>query len=168
VFPASREIRVKFNDRGVLDVAVIGVCRAGPSNYMPEETNLTFIDSGSALLDAYRKVKDAECVIIICDADRSVAADWLALLEAETGTRPDVILSSSMHPTRSSRILIGQTPMTTAGRQGKYLDLVHAIPLEESGWDIRKSGIELNASVPDDPKIVELVEMMGGDTLRER
>lgn len=165
VFPASKEIRINFKDGGVLDVAVIGVCRSGPSNYMPEETNLAFINPGPALLDAYRKVKDAKCIIILCDVDRSIAADWLGYLEAETGTRPDMILSSNLHPTRSARILIGQTPMTTAGRQGKYLDLVQVIPMGESGWDIRKSGIKLDATIPDDSKIVELVEMMGGDSL---
>ncbi|GBE30952.1 hypothetical protein BMS3Bbin04_01990 [bacterium BMS3Bbin04] len=166
VFPASKKISVKFKDGGELEVAVIGVCRAGPSNYMPEETNLTFIDPGPALLKAYNKVKDADCVLILCDADRSVAADWLGYLEAETGTRPDIVLSSNMHPIRSARILIGQTPMTTAGMQGKYLDLVQVIPLKETGWDIRKSGIKLDATVPDDPKILELISIMSGDTLK--
>jgi 2',3'-cyclic-nucleotide 2'-phosphodiesterase (5'-nucleotidase family) len=157
LFPASETFRVNFKDGGSLDVAVIGICRAGSNNYMPPETGLEFVNPDEVLLKAYKKVMNEPCVIVLCDADRSVAADWLGMLETETGSRPDMILSSNMHPVRTQRILIGQTPMTTAGRQGKYLDLVHAFPLDQGGWDVRKTGFELSDEVADDPHIAELV-----------
>lgn len=157
LFPAYEIVKVKFRDGGSLEVAVIGVCRSGSSNYMPPETGLEFVNSDEVLLKAYKKVMDKPCVIIISDADRSVAANWLGMLEEETGSRPDMILSSNMHPVRTNRILIGKTPMTTAGRQGKYLDLLHAFPLDQGGWDVRKTGIELNDGIADDPRIVDII-----------
>jgi len=158
LFPAYEIIKVNFRNGGTLEVAVIGVCRSGSQNYMPPETGLEFINSDEVLLAAYKKVMDKPCVIILSDADRSVAANWLGMLEEQTGSRPDMILSSNMHPVRTNRILIGQTPMTTAGRQGKYLDLLHAFPLEQGGWDLRKTGIELNDEITDDPEIVNIID----------
>ncbi len=163
IFPATKRVTLKFADGGSMDVGIVGVCRAGTNNYMPPESGLAFADPGPALLEAYREVMDAPCVVLLTDADRGITADWLAMLEQETGSRPSVILSSNLHPTRSARILIGQTPMTTTGRQGKYTDIVTMVPLGEDGWDAQKSGVALNSESPEDAKTIELIDKILAD-----
>ncbi|MCB2213580.1 hypothetical protein KQI52_15810 [bacterium] len=163
IFPASKRVKLKFADGGSMDVGIVGVCRAGTNNYMPPESGLAFADPGPALLEAYKDVMDAPCVVLLCDADRGMTADWLAMLEEETGSRPSVVLSSNLHPTRSARILIGQTPMTTTGRQGKYTDIVTMVPLGEQGWDAQKAGVALNSDSPEDAKTIQLIDEILAD-----
>ncbi|MBS1262811.1 MAG: hypothetical protein MAG453_02180 [Calditrichaeota bacterium] len=170
LFPAWRRVTLEFDDGGEMDVAVIGATRGNTHSYVPEDADLAYADPGPKLAEAFRKVRDFPCVILLTDGDRSNVADWLAKMEEATGERADIVFSSNLHPTRSTRVLIGQVPMTTTGRQGKFTDIVEAEPLK-GGWDIRKQGIPLDARAPESERIAALIERMrehAGDRGGER
>ncbi|MBZ0265581.1 hypothetical protein K8I28_13035 [bacterium] len=156
LFPAYKIVEVD-GENGKNRVGVIGVVQGGPYREIPVEQGMKITDPVEAITETITKISGSvEFIILLTDAPQPTIAAWL--VQAATN-EINLIITSSGRVNHRRNLDIEGVPLFSAGKQGKYFDIIIAQP-EEGGWIISREFEDLGPTTKDDEKMAHFINEM--------